>query len=87
MSNKRLNQYGIKINKTEVPICDFCHVEEGKKHKFSQPPITLTRIDVLGTKKNACQSCAQRYKEILIEKKTLMDVYTKFKLGEITKRF
>lgn len=87
MSNKRLNDYSIKYYKTTVPICDFCNVEEGKKRKLGQSPVVLTSINVLGTNKKACLSCAHRCEEILLRKKTLLDERTKQKLWEIVKQF
>lgn len=87
MLKKRLYNYSIKHNRTTVPICGFCHAEEGEKRKIGQPPVILTTIDVLGTTKKACLSCARRCEEILLQQNTQLDERTKQKLWKIAKQF
>lgn len=87
MFKKQPNIIGIRYNRTMVPICDFCHAKEGEKHKVGHSPVVITTIDVLGTNKNACLSCARICEEILLQKNTQMDECTQQKLWEIAKRF
>lgn len=50
--------------KSELNRCDFCHAEEGKPRIVGQFIVSLRTVDVFGSKKLACQSCARKNEEI-----------------------
>lgn len=51
--------------KLTLELCDFCHIEEGKAQHLSLMVVKLKTVDVFGTQKKACQSCAKKYQAAL----------------------
>lgn len=54
--------------------CDFCHAEEGKLRPIGRFKLKLKTVDVFGTKKQACQSCAHKNKTIRDSRKGLQEI-------------
>lgn len=50
----------MKTTKTKHQNCDFCYAKEGKPRPVGNYIVELTDVDVLGTKKTACQSCKRK---------------------------
>lgn len=54
-------------NNTEQGIsrkCDFCHAKEGELRPVGQFKVKLRTVDVFGTKRTACQSCARKHRQV-----------------------
>ncbi len=56
----------MKTNRT----CHFCNAEEGKPRPVGNFIVKLKQVDVLGTKKSACQSCYIKTVRILNSENT-----------------